>query len=191
LKVNGAPELFRKDVCQIRFNAWHYVDTNLWASLVSTILERLAAHVSPEDTPEEKEAALIKELGTAKAIKDEAEAEKKGAQEQLTKKQSELQRLQTQREQKEIELTELRISDLAVIFREKPELKTDLEKSLQDLGVPAAVDSVSDLSNVLVEANSLRSRAIAFGLSIARGRNLVIILAALVLARVTSGRQET
>ena len=181
LKANGSPELFRRDVCQIRFNAWHYVDTNLWASLVSTILERLAAHVSPEETPERKEAALIKELGTAQAIKEEAEAEKKGAQEQVTKKQNDLQELQRKREQKEIALTELRISDLALLFQEKPELKTELERSLKDLGVPAAVDSASDLSHVLVEANSLRSRATALALSIFQGKNVALIVGGLVL----------
>jgi hypothetical protein len=34
-----------KDVCQIQFNAWHYADTSLWASLAVEIFERL---VDPE-----------------------------------------------------------------------------------------------------------------------------------------------
>lgn len=34
-------ELFYKNIVQINFNAWHYVDANLWASLVSNIFENI------------------------------------------------------------------------------------------------------------------------------------------------------
>jgi hypothetical protein len=45
----GDPEgkNFCREVVSIEFNAWHYADTNLWASLVSHILERLDAFVTP------------------------------------------------------------------------------------------------------------------------------------------------
>ena len=36
-----AEDTFCRKVIQIRFNAWHYVDANLWASLVTTIFEQL------------------------------------------------------------------------------------------------------------------------------------------------------
>src|SRR6185312_4695227 len=32
---------FHKKIVHIRFNAWHYLDTNLWANLVSEIFDRL------------------------------------------------------------------------------------------------------------------------------------------------------
>ena len=35
------PDLFIKNVVHIRFNAWHYIDANLWASLVSHIFREL------------------------------------------------------------------------------------------------------------------------------------------------------
>lgn len=35
------PDVFHTDVVQIRFNAWHYVETNLWASLVSHLFTEL------------------------------------------------------------------------------------------------------------------------------------------------------
>jgi hypothetical protein len=35
-------EPFCRDVRQIRFNAWHYIDTNLWASLAATLFDELA-----------------------------------------------------------------------------------------------------------------------------------------------------
>lgn len=181
LKTKGNDSRFCTNVCQIKFNAWHYIDTNLWASLVSNILEQLAAYVAPEKKPEEMEAALLAELGTAQAIMAEAKAEKEGAQKQLSDRQGELQTLQLKREQKEIALTDLRIKDLEKIFKDQPELKTNLEKSLTDMGVPAAVDSVSDLSHVLAEANTLRSRMVAFLLAIFKGQNRWLVIGGLVL----------
>jgi predicted KAP-like P-loop ATPase len=71
---------FRQNIVSIEFNAWHYVEANLWASMVSHILERLATQVSPAETQEQKEAALTAELSSAKAIVEEATGEKKRTQ---------------------------------------------------------------------------------------------------------------
>ncbi len=38
----GEPTVFVSEVAQIRFNAWHFIDTNLWASMVLRIYEGLA-----------------------------------------------------------------------------------------------------------------------------------------------------
>ena len=38
---------FSREVLQIRFNAWHYADTSLWASLAVEIFERVAPTPSP------------------------------------------------------------------------------------------------------------------------------------------------
>jgi hypothetical protein len=50
------------------FPAWHYADTNLWASLASHILESLSAHVSPTLSPREREAALVGNLASANEL---------------------------------------------------------------------------------------------------------------------------
>jgi hypothetical protein len=41
-RSEGLRTAYCATVCQIDFNAWHYVDANLWASLTGTILDRLA-----------------------------------------------------------------------------------------------------------------------------------------------------
>jgi hypothetical protein len=48
------------EVAQIRFNAWHYSDSNLWASLAVEIFERLA---DPEPVPPEEFDRWLKEQG--------------------------------------------------------------------------------------------------------------------------------
>ncbi|HEU4560772.1 MAG TPA: P-loop NTPase fold protein [Longimicrobium sp.] len=42
----GVPTTYQSGVVPIWFNAWHYMDANLWASLVTRIFERLAHHLS-------------------------------------------------------------------------------------------------------------------------------------------------
>jgi len=40
-KSFGSGDVFHRDIAQIRFNAWHYVETNLWASLVDHVFTEL------------------------------------------------------------------------------------------------------------------------------------------------------
>lgn len=51
--ANPSYSKFHTRVAQITFNAWHYVDANLWASLVSHILEKLVEEIAPK--PDEVE----------------------------------------------------------------------------------------------------------------------------------------
>jgi peptidoglycan hydrolase-like protein with peptidoglycan-binding domain len=51
LAASGRPEAepFCREVRPIRFNAWHYVDTNLWASLAATLFDELARADAPDE----------------------------------------------------------------------------------------------------------------------------------------------
>ncbi|WP_269112312.1 P-loop NTPase fold protein, partial [Lentzea aerocolonigenes] len=41
--LEGRDSALCSQVCQIKFNAWHYIDVDLWASLAATIFDQLAA----------------------------------------------------------------------------------------------------------------------------------------------------
>jgi len=184
-KCSTAPDSkFCSNIVQIEFNAWHYIDANLWASLVSYILERLAAYVSPEIPEEEQQAVLLKELSTAKTIVAEASAEKEHAQKIIDDRQGALQNLQLRREQAEVKLTDLRASELANLLLENQDIKQQLESSLNQIGAPVALDKFSDLSAVVAEAHSLRGRAVALFLGVFTGKNWKIILPLLLVVLV-------
>jgi hypothetical protein len=178
---------FCSSIVPIRFNAWHYVDTNLWATLVSTILEKLSAFVTPRPTPEEEQAALLAELNSAKVAASEAEAEKQRAKTLIDENEKELQRLQLERQQKEVRLRDLRMPDLKTLLPE--DQKQGLENLLKQLGVPAALNSVADLSQVVAEGYTVRGRLAAVAVSVLNGKNgkLLLILGSLVLVIIPLG----
>lgn len=57
--AHSGDEGYVSEVVAITFNAWHYSDTNLWASLGNEIFEQLAG---PQTTPAEHREALREEL---------------------------------------------------------------------------------------------------------------------------------
>jgi hypothetical protein len=89
-----------QDVVPIGFNAWHYADANLWASLGDEIFRALADALKPSDEREqsvqEQEAALLREITEqrslaedARARREQAEKTAKDAAERLATKQRE------------------------------------------------------------------------------------------------------
>jgi hypothetical protein len=180
---------FCAEIVQIKFNAWHYADTNLWASLVSHILESLAQHVSPRETPEKQQARLVGELGSAKQVRSQIEDEQKITEKQIADRQGELQKLRLERGQKEIELRDLRLNDLQALFSENSALRTELKTALEEAGVPTALTSFSDLNQAVSEANSLRGRVTGLATGLFRSPKglLIALLVAIVLVLPTIG----
>jgi hypothetical protein len=51
--------LFHRDIVQIRFNAWHYIETNLWASLVDYIFSALDNWIQQQAGNDQSRTELI------------------------------------------------------------------------------------------------------------------------------------
>lgn len=68
---------FCKHIAQIRFNAWNFVDSNLWASLITRVFDGLAEHMS-RGTPhivERKKGEIIAKLKRLQELENEANHE--------------------------------------------------------------------------------------------------------------------
>lgn len=77
----GKKSRFLPRVVQIRFNAWHYMDTHLWASLVDHIFGELDKYLGQEQRS--KSEQLFEQLATARELTlDSAEQLMKRRQEQ-------------------------------------------------------------------------------------------------------------
>ncbi|MBD9650044.1 TIR domain-containing protein [Ensifer sp. ENS09] len=170
----GGPYCTR--VAQINFNAWHYVDTNLWASLVSHILESLAVYLKPSKTPEEQRAALASELASAKEGVAIATEEQKLAAELLKTSTAELQQKVFEREHSEVRLRDLRAQDLSDILKDDKALAETLHGAFDMVGAPALLESASELERAIRDVYSTTGKAKAFFVSIFTGRNALIVL---------------
>lgn len=170
-------------VVQIRFNAWHYVDANLWASLVSHIFDELAEKVCPQERPEETKKRLLQELDSARQIREEATKEKQLAESRKRTAEQVLNSAITERKKKEIELADLHPSDLLQLIApgDREKLKTELVGTLDALGLPPLVNSLSELDDAYRQAFSLGGRIQAILLSFRSTKNPLFIVALVVL----------
>lgn len=94
-------------IAQITFNAWHYAEPNLWASLVTRVFDALAEQLNPDESIEDTRARLLAEVSEGKQRRDQARLELRNAEEQLAEARAE-------RELRQAELAELR-EELAVV----------------------------------------------------------------------------
>ncbi|WP_270937305.1 P-loop NTPase fold protein [Falsiroseomonas oryzae] len=135
---------FHDGIVQIRFNAWHYVDTNLWASLVTHIFGELDRWTRDREGGAKTDSAdqLFERLATSRSLSlDAARA--------LVRRREELRHATAQLAQAEADLAKARAQakpDMAAITAAawqglqaaKPELLAAAKDALEKLGVPAA-----------------------------------------------------
>jgi len=173
---------FCTEVVSIEFNAWHYVDTNLWASLVSFILEKLDAHVSPVPSAGEEMAVTSLELELAKGAVTKAEGEKVRVEQQITKRRHQLIQLQQDRESKQIALSELRWQDFKKVL--SAEDQQTIESASERLGIPGALTSLDKLTQAVAESATLWARIQALLRAIVSFRSMWWLLGLLVVVLV-------
>lgn len=172
---------FCSDIVQIHYNAWHYVDTSLWASLVNHLLDGLSAHLAPVADPAVEQAALTLQLDSVKADIAAASAERDVAAKQLAATSVELRSKIVERERSEVKLRDLRARDFRAVLEAAPQLQTNIQNALRDVGAPAALDSVAGLNRAISQSYSLGGRAAALVASILKGGNVLLVLGGIAL----------
>jgi hypothetical protein len=70
---SDASSLYWPRICQIRFNAWHYAETDLWASLVSAIFSELRQYLDGAKDDADEFNKLLQKLELAGALRKDAE----------------------------------------------------------------------------------------------------------------------
>ncbi|MBT1710739.1 TIR domain-containing protein [Fulvivirgaceae bacterium PWU5] len=173
-----SPKAFHTHVVPIEFNAWHYADTSLWASLVNHILVQLLKFVSPEATDEEKQQAILNKISTTKSQIGEAIQAKQTVSNALVDKQGELEAAKKQRQEKEVELKNLRLKDVYDVLTSGQ--KEEIERIADRLGFPAVIESFSDLRRLATEASSTTGKVRSLVKSILESRDKFWLILAFV-----------
>ena len=137
------------DIAQIGFNAWHYADSNLWASLGDEIFRQLA---EPGARPEDQRRKLRAEL--AERLDQRRELDARAQQARATA--AELQaRLDAATEDRYV-----RASALLAALRQSPELRRRVNSLFGKLGVSKAADQskllLDELDGALTDVDALR-----------------------------------
>ena len=167
---------FHSRVAQITFNAWHYVDANLWASLVSYIFEQLVAEIEPKEEPGKVRRALLGQLEVARELKAEAEREKQLAEKTRTDAQKTLEDLAEQRTHKQLRLADLRTPDLWQLARMDKDLRARIDQACEAFGLPVALRNMEELDAAVKDAHGIAGRAAAFFSSLASDLNWKTLL---------------
>jgi len=181
-----ADKAFHRKVVQIHFNAWHYLDTNLWANLVCEIFDNLFHElVAREDTPNEKVAELKKQLAEESALA--AEARKALEDAKTARKEAETKLVAASQKREEQERT------VAVFLDDLKDVAKDvvtqegvtLYKLASSFGLERLKESYGELEARVTEARTLSGRFKSLGLVLlspeGRGKRLALLGVALLL----------
>jgi len=161
----GNESLFLPDIVQIKFNAWHYVESNLWASLVEYIFSELDLSLRGREKPREQVERLFEQLSTSRVLKLEAienlilmRRERRDAQD----------RLDTARRDYEGALLRQSVVSSKVFWNAvfetfiqsfNPKDRDQVEKLRKKLGLKDLSESAGALNEVLKEAETEAGRA--------------------------------
>ncbi len=146
-------------VVQIEFNAWHFSDANLWASLVSGIYEGIFEDLN-ESAPTDKQ--LKKDLQAkaqdAKGVEAEAQMQLKKANDQVEAAKGALQQSQENVVKSEKELKKF-VGLLSALFKENEKVKQELDIAAKALGAPQAAETYEALQYLDTDLKSLSRRS--------------------------------
>jgi hypothetical protein len=149
---------FYRDIIQIEFNAWHYVESNLWASLVSHIFENLKSPGEPDAKKQQNEQeALLEKLGSAQKQKEEAQKKLEEARKVEELAQKEVVQKEAARQEKLRTLQDIKSSDILheVLTEHEKDITTGLTSVQNELGLHSAVTTIEDAGKALTEAKAI------------------------------------
>ena len=157
---------FHKDVVQIRFNAWHYIETNLWASLVEYIFQELDRWLRDRGEDNKKINALFEKLATSKQLRLEAVEELIAARKGLKKAETEVAKARSEYDAAIQERSAVSRSDVFaaaaqhfVKMSEQQGVRQKLDSAIADLGISHIQKSASDVAQLVSDSRQQGVRA--------------------------------
>jgi KAP family P-loop domain len=183
---------FYKGIVQIEFNAWHYVDGNLWASLVDHIFSNLRLSGTPEA---EEEAAIVRlqntlldKIGAAKVAEQEANEKVQQAQSELERAQQAVVEAREHYDQESRKLQRLTVQNVWEVLLAEPQVQDALNQDRQQLnelrqklGLPALEGEMENFQAAVVETQAAAERGLTLFTSLVRSpQQLQWLLAVLI-----------
>lgn len=161
---------FCKSVVQIEFNAWHYVEANLWASLVQNIFQNLKTSDEDSEAARERTNKVIEELGGAIAERTAAESAVQHAQTIRDEAANTLAIKVADVEKSASAVTVAMARDLWQFASKEvdEETRAKLSKALDTAGIPRALDTSEDIRAAFADIRDLAQQGSHFWTSLAQ-----------------------
>jgi hypothetical protein len=182
---------FYKRIVQIEFNAWHYSESNLWASMVEHVFQNLRILETDKPTElEERHDALLKKIEIENLTQTQAKIEEEKAKTALQKKEEEIEKIEAKQQEEIKKLEALSVEDISASVKESlklnPQIQTLISETLQATGIEKVGNSLTELQASLAAAKSVVSRGNSLFLPLIRAHDrkkriamlLLILLAA-------------
>jgi hypothetical protein len=156
-KSNGESS-YCSNIVQISFNAWSYIDTNLWASLASKIFDDLAAALAKRrgnDSREERELVLAATSSSPEIV---AEVERKKAQAEEKLKQAQQLLAALQESQDSVDTRQNRrglLSQAARFAIENTQVKEYIDQTAEELGLSEAEAAAKQIASQILELRGI------------------------------------
>jgi hypothetical protein len=148
---------FYKRIVQIDFNAWHYVEGNLWASLVEHIFDNLHIGGTPRAASEELKRDVLQKLQFEEAVREEAAARESDAKAEVEQAKLAATAMRGDYEQKQAELARLRGTDVLQALP-LPEIWREVQPLLQNVGLQESGSHARELGDALRAARDALGR---------------------------------
>jgi hypothetical protein len=154
------PPTYCSHIVQLKFNAWHYMDTTLWASLTSEIFEGLATELSdsPGAAPESTADRLLADISSSRDKLADAECKKRDVEAQLAESERNLQDLQNSEAEISASLSpRVLFTEAARLALEQDEVKNELDKAAKELNLPQVTAASDTVRKDLLELRGIWS----------------------------------
>lgn len=153
---SGKSNPFCKEVVQLKFNAWHYADKDLWASLASEIFERLSekleARVTAKGSTLSPRDRLLAAASSASDVLASAEKQEAAATRKLQETEQRLATLQKRDDEIEAGLSPATIAQEVVkAATQDARVQKQLDDAADKLGLQSADRAARDVRAELLE----------------------------------------
>lgn len=155
---------FWKRIVQVEFNAWHYVDGDLWSSLVDHIFTQLnlASERVTDNAVEKRRSYYLAQLKETSESLKELEEQRQVAEEKLNQQQTEKAKLEEEHRKAQQAFAEAQ--DRKIVEQRIKESRTEVASALKavqigsdvsSLTIGAALDILTSARQELLRGNSL------------------------------------
>jgi len=140
---------YLKNIVQVKFNAWHYSDGNLWASLVTHIFEELNHFAQDTKFDEESVKELYAKLDLATIAITEKQDEVDQAAMEVTKIEQNKAALEQTLQDKKDKLTMLTAHDIIGVVIKEPAIQAIIRKIKQEEPTKEFISDINDIDTRL------------------------------------------